>query len=163
MSEQGEMPAEGTSGRQVRDRDRAFMRRLAKVQIGLMDVTRGRLLGQMGGNPLLILTTTGWRSGKQFSNPVVGIADGGDWLIVASHGGASSNPRWLRNLADNPRVTVRRAGGGPVPMTARILPAAERAQWWPQLTRAYPSYAKMQTRTDRELAIVRLSPDGDRD
>jgi deazaflavin-dependent oxidoreductase (nitroreductase family) len=158
MSEQGQLPADGNRGRQVHDRDRAFMRWLTRTQIKLMDGTRGRLFGRMGGNPLLVLTTTGWRSGQKVSNPVVGVADGGDWLIVASHGGASINPRWLRNLAADPQVTVRQAGSGPVPMSAHILTPAERADWWPKLTRAYPPYGKMQSKTDRELAVVRLSP-----
>lgn len=134
------------------------MRTLGKVQIRLMDSTRGRLLGRMGGNPLLILTTTGWRTGQEFSNPVVGIADGDDWLIVASHGGAAINPRWLRNIARNPQVKVRRGGRKPTSMVARILPGDERDEWWPKLTEAYPAYAKMQGKTDRKLAVVRLSP-----
>jgi deazaflavin-dependent oxidoreductase (nitroreductase family) len=158
MSEQGQLPTEGSRGRQVRDRDRAFMRALTRTQVALMDLTGGRLFARMGGNPVLVLTTTGRRSGRQFSNPVIGIADGPDWFIVASHGGAASNPGWLRNIAANPRVTVRRGTGAPVAMTARILPEAERAEQWPKLTGAYPPYAKMQSNTDRELAVVRLSP-----
>jgi deazaflavin-dependent oxidoreductase (nitroreductase family) len=158
MSEHSPLPAEGSRGRQVRDRDRAFMRTITKAQVKVMDLTGGRLFGQMGGNPLLVLTTTGWRSGKEFSNPVVGIADGTDWLIVASHGGAVSNPRWLRNIASNPSVKVRRGNGEAVGMRARILGEEERAEWWPRLTTAFASYVKMQEKTDRQLAVVRLSP-----
>jgi F420H(2)-dependent quinone reductase len=158
MSEQGQLPAEGSSGRQVRDRDRTFMRLLTRTQIAIMDRTGGRMFTRMGGNPLLVLTTTGWRSGREFSTPVVGIADGENWYIVASHGGASSNPRWLRNIAENSHVTVRRGTTPPVAMAATILSHDERAREWPKLTQAYPSYAKMQSRTDRELAVVRLSP-----
>jgi deazaflavin-dependent oxidoreductase (nitroreductase family) len=134
------------------------MRLLTRTQIKLMDLTGGRLFGRMGGNPLLVLTTTGWRTGQEFSTPVIGIPDDDGWLIVASHGGASVNPRWLRNIARNPQVKVRRGPGKPVPMLAHILSEEERAQIWPRLTQAYPPYAKMQSRTDRELAVVRLSP-----
>lgn len=158
MSEQGQLPAEGSSGRPVGDRDRAFMRLLTKAQIAIMDRTGGRVFTKMGGNPVLVLTTTGRRSGREFSTPVIGIADGENWFIVASHGGASSNPGWLRNIAVNPHVTVRRGTTPPVAMVATILSHDERARQWPDLTRAYPTYTKMQGKTDRELAVVRLSP-----
>jgi F420H(2)-dependent quinone reductase len=157
MTEQDPLPAEGTRGRRVGDRDRAFMRQITRAQLRLIRATGGRLLARMGGHPVLVLTTTGWRSGREFSNPVIGIADGNDWLIVASHGGAVSNPRWLRNIAGNPQVRVRVGAGEPVTMCARILPPGERAEWWPRLTGAYPAYATMQGRTDRELAVVRLT------
>jgi F420H(2)-dependent quinone reductase len=160
VNEQGPLPAEGTRGREVRDRDRAFMRRMTRAQLRIMHATGGRLLARMGGHPVLALTTTGWRSGRDFSTPVIGIADGDDWLIVASHGGAVSNPRWLRNVVSNPRVKVKVGTGEPVTMRACILPPRERAEWWPRLTGAYPAYATMQSRTDRELAVVRLTPDG---
>ena len=157
MTGQDPLPAEGTRGRRVGDRDRAFMRQITRAQLRVMRATRGRLLGRMGGHPVLTLTTTGWRSGQEFSTPVIGIADGDDWLIVASHGGAVSNPRWLRNVVSSPQVKVRAGAGEPVTMRARILPPGERAEWWPRLTSAYPAYATMQGRTDRELAVVRLT------
>jgi deazaflavin-dependent oxidoreductase (nitroreductase family) len=134
------------------------MRRMTRAQLGIMRATGGRLLARMGGHPVLAMTTTGWRSGREFSTPVIGIADGDDWLIVASHGGAVSNPRWLRNIADHPQVKVKVGTQEPVTMRARILQPAERAEWWPRLTGAYPAYATMQGRTDRELAVVRLTP-----
>lgn len=158
MSQQGPLPSEGTRGRQVRDRDRAFMRCMTRAQLGVMRASGGRMLARMGGHPVLALTTTGWRSGREFSTPVIGIADGDDWLIVASHGGAVSNPRWLRNIADNPQVKVKVGAAEPMTMRGRILRPGERAEWWPRLTGAYRAYATMQSRTDRELAVVRLTP-----
>ena len=89
---------------------------------------------------------------------MIGIADGDDWLIVASHGGAVSNPRWLRNIADNAQVKIKVGAAAPVAMYGRILRPEERAEWWPRLTGAYRPYATMQSRTDRELAVVRLTP-----
>lgn len=157
-SQMGPLPSEGTRGRQVRDRDRAFMRRMTRAQLGIMRATGGRLLARMGGHPVLALTTTGSRSGREFSTPVIGVADGDDWLIVASHGGAVSNPRWLRNIAGYPQVKVKVGAKEPVTMRARILQPGERAEWWPRLTGEYPAYATMQRRTDRELAVVRLTP-----
>lgn len=73
----------------------------------------GRVLGRMGGHPQLILTTTGRRTGRPFSTPVIGITDGDDYLVVASNGGAATQPMWVRNIAANPRVT--NAGAAPAP------------------------------------------------
>ena len=76
--------------------------------------------------------------------------------MVASNGGAATQPLWVRNIAAGPQVTVRR-GQRTEPFQARILPAQERSQWWPKLVKAYPPYAKMQAKTDRELPVVLLT------
>ena len=55
----------------------------------------GRILGRMGGHPLLVLTTTGQRTGQPRSTPVIGIGNGTNWLVVASNGGAATQPLWL--------------------------------------------------------------------
>jgi F420H(2)-dependent quinone reductase len=110
----------------------------------------------MGGHPLLILTTTGRRTGRPFATPVIGIPDGDDYLVVASNGGAATQPMWVRNIAENPRVTIRR-GALAQERNARLLTSAERAQWWPRLVEAYQPYATLQAKTDRELPILRLS------
>jgi F420H(2)-dependent quinone reductase len=122
----------------------------------ILAVGSGLILGRMGGHPLLILTTTGRRTGQPHSTPVIGIPSGTDWLVVASNGGAATQPLWLRNIAASPEVTVRR-GTRTEPFHARILPAQERSQRWPELVQAYPSYAKMQAKTDRELPVVLLA------
>jgi deazaflavin-dependent oxidoreductase (nitroreductase family) len=111
----------------------------------------------MGGHPLLILTTTGRRTGRPFSTPVIGIADGDDYLVVASNGGAATQPIWVRNIATNPRVTISR-DTLTQEREARFLTPAERTQRWPRLVEAYKPYATMQARTDRELPVLRLSP-----
>jgi deazaflavin-dependent oxidoreductase (nitroreductase family) len=110
----------------------------------------------MKGHPLLIVTTTGRRTGQPHSTPVIGIPAGTGWLVVASNGGAATQPQWLRNIAVSAQVTVCR-GHQAEPFHARILPARERAQRWPELVQAYPPYSAMQARTDRELPVVLLT------
>ena len=146
----------GSRGRNIKESDRRFIRVLIGAHRRLLGVSSGRLLGRMGGHPLLILTTSGRRTGQPYSTPVIGIASGPDWLVVASNGGAATQPLWVRNIEAGPRVTVRR-GKRTESFQARILPAEERSQWWPKLVQAYPPYGKMQAKTDRELPVVLLT------
>jgi deazaflavin-dependent oxidoreductase (nitroreductase family) len=149
--------SDGTRGRLIRATDRRFIRLITGSHRRLIAASGGRALGRMGGHPLLILTTTGRRTGGRYSTPVIGIRDGTDWLIVASNGGAATQPVWIHNIAADPAVTVR-LGKDTETCRARVLSGDERAQWWPKLVKAYPTYAKMQEKTDRELPIVRLAP-----
>jgi F420H(2)-dependent quinone reductase len=148
----------GSRGRRIQQTDRRFIRVLTGTHRRILAAGSGRILGRMGGHPLLILTTTGRRTGRPHSTPVIGIPSGTDWLVVASNGGAATQPLWLRNIAASPEVTVRR-GTRIEPFHARILPAGERSQRWPELVKAYPPYAKMQAKTDRELPVVLLARD----
>jgi deazaflavin-dependent oxidoreductase (nitroreductase family) len=73
-------------------------------------------------------------------------------------GAVVSSAATAANIADNPQVKVKVGAAEPVTMYGRILRPGERAEWWPRLTGAYRPYATMQSRTDRELAVVRLTP-----
>jgi F420H(2)-dependent quinone reductase len=146
----------GSSGRRIKDSDRRFIRVLTGTHRRILAAGSGRILGRMGGHPLLILTTTGRRTGRPHSTPVIGIASGADWLVVASNGGAATQPLWLRNIAASAEVTIRR-GNRTEPFRARILPVSERSPRWTELVRAYPPYGKMQAKTDRELPVVLLT------
>jgi deazaflavin-dependent oxidoreductase (nitroreductase family) len=157
MNEQQAPLANGSRGMKLSSAARKLTRVLTGTHRGLLVASSGRVLGRMGGHPLLILTTTGRRTGRPFSTPVIGIADGDDYLVVASNGGAATQPIWVRNIAANPRVTIRR-GTLTQERQARFLTPAERAQRWPQLVEAYKPYATMQAKTDRELPVLRLSP-----
>jgi F420H(2)-dependent quinone reductase len=145
----------GGRGRRIKETDRRFIRILTGTHRRILAASSGRILGRMGGHPLLILTTTGRRTGQPHSTPVIGIPSGTDWVVVASNGGAASQPLWLRNIVASPEVTVR-CGTRTGPFHARILQGRERSQRWPELVQAYPPYGKMQAKTDRELPVVLL-------
>jgi F420H(2)-dependent quinone reductase len=148
---------DGSRGRRINQSQRRFIRVFIGTHRRIVAVSGGRLLGRMGGHPLLILTTTGQRTGKPHSTPVIGIRSGKNWLAVASNGGAATQPLWVRNIAANPEVTVR-LGKRTEAFTARILADEERSDWWPKLVQAYPTYATMQAKTDRELPVILLTP-----
>jgi F420H(2)-dependent quinone reductase len=149
--------ANGRRGRATREADRRFIRVFVGAHRRILAASGGRILGRLGGHPLIILTTTGRKTGQPHSTPVIGIPDGPDWLVVASNGGAATQPLWARNIEACPEVTVRR-GKRTAAFRARILPDSERASRWPALSAAYPAYDKMQAKTDRPLPVIALEP-----
>jgi deazaflavin-dependent oxidoreductase (nitroreductase family) len=117
----------------------------------------GKMMG-LGFNAL-ILTTVGARSGAQRTNPVGWFpGNDGNWLIVASAGGAARNPAWYHNIAAHPGQVKIELNGRTIPVTAEQLHGAERDEAWQQITAAAPRFAAYQRKTDRELPIIRLTP-----
>ncbi|SFB43293.1 deazaflavin-dependent oxidoreductase, nitroreductase family [Amycolatopsis marina] len=119
-------------------------------------IRRGR--GKLMGMELLILNTTGRRSGQPRETPVAWFPDEDGWLIVAS-GGGSQHPDWHANLRAHPdRVTVELPGRDPLPVTPHQLNGADREQAWQRIAAAQPRIAKYQSKSDREYPVIRLSP-----
>lgn len=109
----------------------------------------------LGGKPMLLLTTTGRRSGLPRTTPLLYYADGDTPVIVASNGGQAKDPAWCQNLRAEPRVSVR-IGAEVFSGRAEFAGPAERERLWPLLAnynRPYRVYAK---RTERELPVVLL-------
>ncbi len=136
---------------------RAAITAMSRAHLALYRASRGRLLGKVAGMPVLLLTTTGRRSGKQRTTPLTFFRDGGDLLVVGSNGGADRPPDWLRNLQAHAPAVVS-IGAERVPVTAAIDPPHERERLWPLITSTYPGYAAYQARTTRRIPVVRLSP-----
>jgi deazaflavin-dependent oxidoreductase (nitroreductase family) len=109
------------------------------------------------GVPTLLLTTTGRRSGKVRTTPLIFGRDGDDYLVVASMGGAPQHPNWYRNLLAEPcaQIQVRAQHIG---MTARTAEEGEKARLWKIMTHSWPNYDVYQSRTDRVIPLVVLSP-----
>ena len=103
------------------------------------------------------MTTTGRRSGRLRTVPLVYVADGDDLVVVAARGGMGSHPAWYLNLRADPGATVQ-VGVSSVPVRARDATAAERERLWPALTAAYPHFDAYQLRTPRQIPVVLLSP-----
>ena len=125
----------------------------------ILKVCGGRLGWTAGNMPVLELTTTGRKSGKQRATMLTSPLQEGDTLvIVASRGGDDQNPAWFLNLRDNPEVTVKWKGGEPQPMTASIATDDERERMWPIITEKYKNYAGYQNKTERQIPLVLLNP-----
>jgi len=120
--------------------------------------SRGRLLGRAGGMPVVLLTTTGRRTGKKRSTMLTSpVSDDGRVVLVASYGGDARHPAWFLNLRAHPDVTVTMAGAERR-MRARVAPEAEKAALWPSIVAAYDGYGAYQRRTDRDIPVVVLEP-----
>lgn len=124
------------------------------------DLTRGRLGGTVAGLPVVKLTTTGRKTGRQRETMLISpVHDADRVIIVASKGGAPRHPTWYLNLRDNPSVTITMLGESR-PMSAHTATAEEKAQLWPEIVKAYKGYGGYQEKTDRDIPVVVLQPAG---
>jgi len=107
------------------------------------------------GGTILILTTTGRRTGKEHSTPLIFREYGGGYLVVASKGGAPTPPEWYLNLQADPAVRVQ-IKGDRFAARARTASAGEKPAMWRHMTEVWPDYDAYQRQTDREIPVVVL-------
>jgi deazaflavin-dependent oxidoreductase (nitroreductase family) len=115
----------------------------------------GKVGGPFDGAPLLLLHTTGARSGEERVNPMMYLADGDRMVVFASKGGAPTNPDWYHNLVANPEVEIE-VGTERRKVRARVAEGEERDRLYAEQSRRYPQFAKYQEGTDRTIPVVVL-------
>jgi deazaflavin-dependent oxidoreductase (nitroreductase family) len=109
------------------------------------------------GVPTLLLTTTGRNSGQPRTSALIYGRDGDDYLVVASMGGAPEHPQWYRNLTANPAAEIQ-VRGEHIRVAARTADDAEKPRLWSMVTDYWPNYDVYQTRTERVIPVVVLTP-----
>jgi deazaflavin-dependent oxidoreductase (nitroreductase family) len=109
------------------------------------------------GVPSLLLDATGRKSGDVHTSALIFARDGDDYLIVASYGGAPRHPAWYLNLQARPAAEIQ-VKADRIAVTARTASAEERPRLWKMVTEVWPNYDVYQTRTDRQIPVVVLSP-----
>ena len=109
-----------------------------------------------GSRPLLLLTTTGAKSGKRRTTPMMYIPDGDRLLVIASNIGAPNHTDWYYNLVAHPEVTVE-VGTKTYDATAIVTQGAERQQLWTRIVAQYPFFADHQAKTTRQIPIIALT------
>ncbi len=119
--------------------------------------TNGEVGYLWNGVPILLLTTTGRRSGEPRTTPLIFGRDGDDYLVVASMGGAPEHPNWYRNLLADQSAQIQ-VQSHHFDVTARTAGQDEKARLWGIMTGLWPNYDSYQTRTDRVIPVVVLSP-----
>lgn len=119
----------------------------------------GKVGGPFEGAPLLLLHSTGARSGRERVNPVMCRADGDRLVVFGSKGGAPSNPDWYYNLLANPRIKVE-VGTKTIEVTARVAKGEERERLWSHQKQDYPGFADYERRTTRQIPVVVLEGAG---
>ncbi|MBT4518444.1 MAG: nitroreductase family deazaflavin-dependent oxidoreductase [Halieaceae bacterium] len=130
-----------------------------KPILGEFRANRGVVGGQFAGRALLILTTTGARTGQLRENPLVFLADGDRYLIVASYRGEPINPPWYYNLISNPEVGVE-MGSEKFRAIATVLDEPERTKAYAMMVAEMPIFTEYQKMTTRIIPVIALTPLG---
>ena len=124
----------------------------------IFSATKGRIGGRGLGMPVVMLTTTGRKSGQPRTTMLTSpLQEDGKVVLVASYGGDDRNPAWFLNLRDNPDVELT-MDGSTRKMRAHVATPEERAELWPRVTKDHANYAGYQRRTEREIPLVILEP-----
>jgi deazaflavin-dependent oxidoreductase (nitroreductase family) len=116
----------------------------------------GRLGGAFKGAPMLLLTTTGARSGRERTTPLAYTTDGDDLVVIASMGGAPKHPAWFHNLVANPGVTVE-VGADTFAAHAVAVEGDERDRLYAQMAAILPNFTEYQQKTSRRIPVVVLT------
>ena len=139
--------------------DPAAMQAMNTELVDGFRATRGQLDGGFAGVPLLLLTSTGARTGHRVTTPMNYTRTGPSYVVVASKSGAPRHPDWYHNLLAHPDATIEVADTT-IAIRARVTDGSERKQLFDQHTAALPNFAVYQARTTRRLPVLVLEPTG---
>ena len=135
-----------------------FIKWMARVNTWIYRSNGGEGLGgTMHNNPIALLTTTGHKTGEPRVSPLLYLLDGDRVVVAASRGGSDKNPMWYLNLKANAEVSVQ-IKKEVFKLTARDATDEERATYWPQLVKMYPTFDDYQSWTDRTIPIIVCDP-----
>ena len=109
--------------------------------------------GRFEGNPMILLTTTGAKSGRRLTSPLTYTSDSDNLVVIASKAGADSHPAWYHNLVANPDVTIE-IGTDTYAAIAESAPEPERTRLYDAQTAAMPRFGEYQEKTDRVIPVV---------
>jgi deazaflavin-dependent oxidoreductase (nitroreductase family) len=123
------------------------------------EASDGQEATTMGGVPIMLVSTTGRKSGALRRTPLMRVEHQGSYAAIASKGGAPEHPAWYLNILADPVVTVR-DGATVRTYRAHTAEGDERAAWWDRAVAVWPAYAEYQTKTDRQIPVVVLDPVG---
>jgi deazaflavin-dependent oxidoreductase (nitroreductase family) len=129
-----------------------------KLHPWLYRVSGGRVGGSALGMPVLLLTTTGRKSGEPRTTALTYLTQGDACVVIASYAGEPRHPSWWLNLEAAPRAHVQR-GSRVTPMRAREAEGEERERLWAEVVERESGYATYQERTSRRIPVVVLEPE----
>lgn len=143
------------TGRKPSALSAAIQNTVASAHTLIYRMTGGLVGGRVLNSPVLLLTTTGRKTGKQRTVPLLYLADGDAVVLVASNGGAVRHPTWWLNLQSKPEAEIQ-INGVRRRVRARQASPEEKQRLWPLLTAMYPGYQKYQEITNRDIPVVIL-------
>lgn len=142
---------------------RFFAPFIAKVDRPILKLTKGHFspTGFIAGWPVINLTTTGAKSGKPRTIPLIGISDGQKIILIATNFGLEKNPAWYHNLKSNSAARVSYRG---LTTTYRAYEASEdeRERYWQMAETTYPGYRQYRQRSNRVIPVMVLEPEGEK-
>ena len=128
-------------------------------QVARYEATDGADGGELGGLPVVILTTSGARSGAVRKTPIMRVERGGVYAAIASYAGNPRNPQWYYNLLAHPEAQLR-DGAVVRQVRARELSGAEKQRWWEVADAQNPNYARYRASAGRDIPVLALEPAG---
>ena len=128
---------------------------LFRFHIGVYRLTGGHVLGRVVGAPVLLLSTSGRKTGRLRTWPLLYLIEGDTYVVVASNSGSPGHPSWYLNLRSNPAVTIQ-LGRLRLSVEARTASPKEKALLWPKMIGVFSGYETYQGRTRREIPVVIL-------
>lgn len=129
----------------------------ARKQAEAYEASDGAKSADLRGKPIIVLTSVGAKTGKLRKTALMRVEHDGDYAVVASKGGAATNPVWYYNLKKNPHVELQ-DGDVKLDYLAHEASGDEKATWWQRATAVWPDYDTYQTKTSRQIPIFVLEP-----
>jgi deazaflavin-dependent oxidoreductase (nitroreductase family) len=133
------------------------LRMVGKLNVPVYRLTRGRVGGKVGRGPVLLLTTTGRKSGEPRTAPVLYLADGDSYVVINTNAGNAKTPAWSLNLRADPAAEVE-VKGRRTPVQARLAEGEERADLWRRHMEQYSGWEFYESKLDREIGVFVLEP-----
>ena len=130
---------------------------IGTIHRGIYRATGGRVGARLAGLDMLLLTTTGRKSGEPRTQPLACFPEGEDWIVVASNNGQDKHPAWFLNLQAKPEARMQ-IGRIDRAVQAHVAEGEERDRLWPWLKERNPAYAGYERKTERRIPVVVLRP-----
>jgi deazaflavin-dependent oxidoreductase (nitroreductase family) len=135
----------------------SWLKATGKLNVPIYRLSRGRIFGSIGTAPVLLLTSTGRRSGQQRTAPVVFLADGDRYIVIGSNAGNQRTPAWSYNLQANPDAEIEIRGTRKL-VRARVAEGEERVELWRKVNEMYEGFDDYDAKTSRDIAVFVLEP-----
>jgi deazaflavin-dependent oxidoreductase (nitroreductase family) len=135
----------------------SWLKATGKLNVPIYRLSRGRIFGSIGTAPVLLLTSTGRRSGQKRTAPVVFLADGERYVVIGSNAGNERTPAWSYNLQANPEAEIELRGARKL-VRARVAEGEERAELWRKVNEMYEGFDDYDAKTSRDIAVFVLEP-----
>jgi deazaflavin-dependent oxidoreductase (nitroreductase family) len=151
------VPSDKTISRFTMSLGATGLRWTGELNVPLYRLSGGRIGGKVGRAPVLLLTTTGRRSGEPRTAPIVYLADGEKTVVINTNAGNARIPAWSLNLKANPEAEVE-LGRKRIAVRARVAEGEERADLWRRHNEQYSGFDDYAAKLDREISVIVLEP-----